>query len=108
MGLSKKQCTPCRKGTQRLEGKVLKEYCSLLSGWNSVEGQYLVKTYPFQDFNSELAFVNKIGEIAEREDHHPDIYLACGKVEVKIYTHIIKGLSENDFILAAKIDEIKR
>lgn len=106
MDLSQKQCVPCRKGTPRLEGKTLEEYCSLLSGWDAVGEQYLVKTYPFPDFNSGLAFVNSVGKIAEQEDHHPDVYLAWGKVEIKIYTHTINGLSENDFILAAKIDAI--
>ena len=106
MALSKKQCIPCRRETPRLEGKILEEYCSLLSGWTAVGEQYLTKTYPFPDFTSGLAFVNRVGELAEQEDHHPDIYLTWGKVEVKIYTYIIKGLSENDFILAAKIDEV--
>jgi len=64
------------------------------------------KTFTFSNFAKALAFTNKIGELAEQEKHHPDIYLAWGKVKVSLWTHKIDGLSENDFILAAKIDQI--
>ncbi len=74
-----------------------------LDGWSFEQG-HLVKTYNFEDFAAALAFVNHIGEIAEQQGHHPDIYLTWGKVSVEIWTHKIDGLTESDFILAAKFD----
>lgn len=76
-------------------------------GWQVVGGHHLLKSYAFPDFRGALDFVNRIGETAEREGHHPDIYLAWGKVEVKIWTHKIDGLTESDFVLAAKIDTLR-
>ncbi len=81
----------------------------LLSGlpfWKVVEGHHLAKSFRFPDFKSALGFVNRIGNLAEEEGHHPDLCLSWGKVDVRIYTHKISGISENDFILAAKIEEI--
>jgi 4a-hydroxytetrahydrobiopterin dehydratase len=79
-----------------------------LTGWKVADGHHLTKTYDFPDFMSALAFVNTLGELAEDEGHHPDIHLAWGKVGVEIYTHKVNGLTESDFILAAKIDELPR
>ena len=77
-----------------------------LRGWSIVNEHHLVKDYSFPDFSEALKFVNRVGEIAEKEDHHPDIYLAWGKVKIEIWTHKVKGLTESDFILAAKIDAL--
>jgi len=77
-----------------------------LRGWEVIQTHHLTKNYAFPDFVSALKFVNRIGEVAEQEGHHPDIYLTWGKVRIQTYTHKIDGLSESDFILAAKIDEL--
>ncbi|MEE8586646.1 MAG: 4a-hydroxytetrahydrobiopterin dehydratase [Acidobacteriota bacterium] len=76
-----------------------------LEGWQVVENHHLLKELRFQDFRTALDFVNRVGAIAEQESHHPDLHLSYGRVEVTIWTHKIKGLSESDFILAAKIDQ---
>lgn len=77
-----------------------------LPAWRSIEDHHIVKTFNFIDFKTALAFVNKVATLAENEGHHPDIFLSWGKVEIKIYTHSINGLSENDFILAELIEGI--
>jgi 4a-hydroxytetrahydrobiopterin dehydratase len=74
-------------------------------GWRAVDGHHLVKEYRFKDFVEALAFTNRLGAIAEAQRHHPDIDLAWGKVGLKIWTHTINGLTESDFVLAAKADE---
>lgn len=78
----------------------------LARGWEIIEGHHLRKDFKFKDFKEALAFTNQIGEVAEREQHHPDLQLAWGQVVVTIWTHKVDGLTENDFILAAKIDEL--
>jgi 4a-hydroxytetrahydrobiopterin dehydratase len=75
-------------------------------GWEVIEEHHLEKTCVFPDFKTALAFVNRVGEIAEQQGHHPDVFLSWGQVRVKIYTHKIDGLTESDFILAAKIDRV--
>jgi 4a-hydroxytetrahydrobiopterin dehydratase len=88
-----------------LEGKALEELSEQLGeGWKVVDEDHLEKEYEFNDFREALAFTNAVGSIAEREDHHPDIELGWGRVQVSLKTHKIDGLSENDFILAAKAD----
>ena len=77
-----------------------------LPGWQVVDEHHLSKTYLFSDFRTALDFVNRVGAVAEEEGHHPDLYLAWGKVEVKTWTHKIDGLTESDFILAAKIGRL--
>jgi 4a-hydroxytetrahydrobiopterin dehydratase len=74
------------------------------SGWSLNEGGHLERLYNFKDFAQALAFVNKIGAVAEEEGHHPDIYLAWGRCRIEIWTHKIKGLTESDFFMAAKVD----
>jgi 4a-hydroxytetrahydrobiopterin dehydratase len=106
MSLAQKQCVPCRGGVPPLKGEELLKFTRQVQGWNAVEEHHLTKLFTFPDFRAALDFVNKIGTIAEEQQHHPDIYLAWGKVEVKIWTHKINGLHDNDFILAAKIDAI--
>lgn len=107
MSLAEKHCVPCRGGAPPLAGEELEKMKAQVSGWQVVDGHHLLKSYAFPDFQSALDFVNRIGEIAEQEGHHPDLYLAWGKVEVKTWTHKIDGLTESDFILAAKIDAVK-
>ena len=104
--LAEKSCVPCRGGVPPLKGEALRMFARQITDWEVIEEHHLSKTYKLADFKEALHLVNRIGEIAEREDHHPDIYLAWGKVRVEIWTHKINGLTESDFILAAKIDEI--
>jgi 4a-hydroxytetrahydrobiopterin dehydratase len=105
--LARKRCKPCRGGTPPLGGEQLLVFARQLPGWRVVDEHHLGKTYPFPDFVSGLDFVNAIGRLAEEQGHHPDLQLSWGRVDVKIYTHKIDGLSESDFILAAKIDELR-
>lgn len=104
--LTKKHCVPCEGGVPPLQGEFvarLKE--ELDPAWEVVEEKKLRRLYRFPNFVEGLQFVNEVGEIAEKEGHHPDLLLSWGKVEVTLFTHSIGGLSENDFILAAKIEE---
>ena len=103
--LSSRHCVPCHGGVPRLRGEEVKTLLGQLRGWEAVEEHHLAKEYKFQNFAGALAFVNRVGEIAEREGHHPDITFGWGYARLQIYTHAIGGLSESDFILAAKIDE---
>lgn len=103
--LAKKKCVACSSGTTPLKGDALKNYASQLKeGWKLVGEIQLEKSYTFKNFREALNFTNQIGEIAEEQGHHPDIFLAWGKVKVTLWTHKIKGLSENDFIMADKCD----
>jgi 4a-hydroxytetrahydrobiopterin dehydratase len=104
MSLAEKQCVPCRGGTPPLRGAELENLNSQVTGWQVVKEHHLAKNYTFPDFKKALDFVNQVGAIAEQEGHHPDLYLAWGKVGVEIWTHKIGGLTESDFVLAAKID----
>jgi 4a-hydroxytetrahydrobiopterin dehydratase len=104
--LASKQCVPCHGGVPPLNSAEIDTLLPKLeSGWKAVSGHHLQKTYEFPDFASALAFTNAVGAIAEEQGHHPDIYLAWGKVRLEIWTHKIDGLTESDFILAAKADE---
>jgi 4a-hydroxytetrahydrobiopterin dehydratase len=103
-GLAGEKCVPCRGGVPPLEGDELRTLEDALGGgWTVVDGHHLEKEFPFPDFAQALAFTNAIGAIAEEQGHHPDIYLAWGKVRVTIWTHKIDGLTRSDFVLAAKI-----
>jgi 4a-hydroxytetrahydrobiopterin dehydratase len=102
--LISKHCVPCERGIPALTDEEIQALMAHLDGWTVVGGKRLAKTYKFPDFVRGLAFVNRAGEIAEAEGHHPDLYLTWGKVGVELSTHVIGGLSENDFILAAKLD----
>lgn len=107
--LAKRECKPCEGKTLPLKGDALNRLKSDLgNGWNVVDEHHLEKEYKFKDFREALGFTNRVGEIAEKENHHPDIFLTWGKVGLKIWTHSVGGLSENDFILAAKADEVNR
>ncbi len=104
--LVKRRCTPCRGGVPPLTGAALDELHRAVPFWKIVQEHHLEKSFLFPDFAAALAFVMRVGGLAEQEGHHPNICLAWGQVDVTIYTHKIDGLSENDFILAAKIDEL--
>ena len=105
MGLSQKDCVPCRGGVPPLTAEQIKPLSAQVKNWSVVNNHHIEKEFQFPDFKTALAFTNKIGGIAEDQGHHPDIFLAWGKVGVKIWTHKIDGLTESDFILAAKIDD---
>lgn len=105
--LIEKKCIPCSIGTEPLNLDEIMDYMqNLKDGWQVFEEKYIEKTYKFKNFKEALNFTNMVGNLAEKEGHHPDIYLTWGKVVIKLYTHKISGLHENDFILAAKIDEL--
>ena len=106
--LATKHCQPCEGGTPPLQGAELDRLMGQLQGWSLMEGKRLEKEYRFPDFRQALDFVNRLGEVAEEEGHHPDVYLTWGKVRVALSTHSVGGLSENDFILAAKADALPR
>ncbi|BBO15875.1 4a-hydroxytetrahydrobiopterin dehydratase [Candidatus Brocadia pituitae] len=106
--LASKTCVPCKGGVPPLKGEALQTLQKQVGGWDVVEEHHLLKTFKFPDFRKALDFVNKVGEIAEQEGHHPVITFTWGKVEIKIYTHKINGLTESDFILAAKIDALNK
>ena len=104
MDLSQKKCIPCSAGTPPLKGEALQALVKKLNpSWRLV-GDHLEKEYSFKNFKQALAFTNAIGKIAEEEGHHPDIFLAWGKVKLAYWTHKINGLSESDFTMAAKSD----
>jgi 4a-hydroxytetrahydrobiopterin dehydratase len=104
--LAQQHCVPCMGGVPPLKAQALRDVAKRLGGnWRVVEEHHLEKSFTFPDFKEALAFTNKVGEIAEREGHHPDVFLAWGKVTLTIWTHKIDGLTESDFILAAKADE---
>lgn len=103
--LLKKKCVPCEGGMESLKQEEVFGLMEQIDGWN-VDGDFKVifKEFKFKDFIGATNFVNKIAEIAEEEGHHPDIHIFYNKVVLELTTHAIGGLSENDFILAAKID----
>lgn len=105
--LAQRTCKPCKPGTPALTpGEVQSYRKELKTPWQSIDSAKIKQGFTFKDFGKALAFVNKIAEIAERENHHPDIFLSYGKAVVELSTHSIGGLSENDFILAAKIEAL--
>jgi 4a-hydroxytetrahydrobiopterin dehydratase len=106
MSLEQKHCEPCRGGVPPLQGEELEKMKAQVPEWQVADDHHLTRSYTFPDFKSALDFVNRVGAIAEEEGHHPDLYLSWGKVDVKTWTHKIDGLTENDFILAAKIEQL--
>ena len=106
--LASKECVPCRGGVPPLTGDALLPYHPPRGGgWEVAEDHHLEKTYEFDDFRQALDYTNKVGEMAEEQGHHPDIYLAWGVVKVTIWTHKIDGLTESDFVFAAKCDTLR-
>lgn len=107
--LSKKKCVPCEDKTGQLDSKKTGELLEELNHWKIIDDKVIEKTLLFKDFATALSFVNKVGKIAEEENHHPDISIfSWNKVKFSLSTHSVGGLTENDFILAAKIDELAR
>ena len=110
--LAQKTCIPCRGDIPPLRGTDLDAMYQRLggsdSGWEIVDEHHLEKEFRFPDFKSALAFTNRVGEVAEDQNHHPDIYLAWGSVRIQIWTHKIDGLVEADFILAARTDALPK
>ncbi|MGH9794339.1 MAG: 4a-hydroxytetrahydrobiopterin dehydratase [Candidatus Acidiferrales bacterium] len=104
--LAAKNCVPCRGGVPPLKGGELRSIAAQVPGWQVVDEHHITKSYKFPDFVSALAFVNKVGALAEEQGHHPDILLTWGRADVTTWTHKIDGLTESDFILAAKIDTL--
>ena len=108
--LSKKKCIPCEGGIPSFDITEIHKYLKKVDGWDVKEDDsknfYLIKEFKFENFLKSQNFVNKVGEIAEKESHHPDIWFGWGYAKIKIFTHAIMGLAESDFILAAKIDKI--
>jgi 4a-hydroxytetrahydrobiopterin dehydratase len=108
MDLINEKCVPCKVGAPILKGKKLKEFLGLVSGWEVYDKETkLKKEFEFKNFKEAIRFVNKVADIAEKLGHHPNIYIYnYKKVRVELWTHKISGLHKNDFILAAKIDDI--
>jgi 4a-hydroxytetrahydrobiopterin dehydratase len=105
--LAEKECVPCKGGVPPLKGKALDQLAGQLGGgWQVVAEHQLEKEYTFKNFREALAFTNRVGELAESQNHHPDIYLAWAKVRLTLWTHKIDGLTESDFVFAAKADQL--
>jgi len=103
-----KECVACKGSVPPLKGKVLISLQKKLRrSWKVVQQHHLENEYKFKDFREALAFTNQVGKLAEKQQHHPDIYLAWGKVKLTLWTHKINGLTESDFIFAAHVDKIK-
>ena len=101
-----KQCVPCRGGVPPLKGKDLEAVQKNVPDWSVINEHHLTREFKFPDFKQALDFVNKVGALAEEQGHHPDILLAWGKAGITLWTHKIDGLTESDFIMAAKIDRL--
>lgn len=106
MELSERNCVPCRGDVPPLTAREIKPLAAAVDDWSVIENHHLEKRFDFADFKNALGFVNRIGVLAEEQGHHPDLYLAWGRVGVSIWTHKIDGLTESDFVLAAKIDRL--
>ena len=108
--LLKKKCKPCEGGVMPFDVSEIHKYQKKVDGWDILKGEdeifFLSKKFKFENFLKSQVFVNEVGKISEKEGHHPDISFGWGYAEIKVTTHAIKGLSENDFILAAKIDKL--
>ena len=108
--LSKKKCVPCEGNIPPFDQEEIHKYLKKINGWSVKSNQdnsfFLIKEYSFKNFKDSQNFVNRVGDIAEQENHHPDIFFGWGYCKIKIFTHAIKGLAESDFILAAKIDNL--
>ena len=109
-GLLSKKCVPCEAGIPPLSKEKIAEYIKQLSSeWQLIEEKNIPrikKRFKFANFKDAIAFVNKIANLAEKEGHHPNIFVFYNKVDIELYTHAIKGMHDNDFIMAAKIDEL--
>jgi 4a-hydroxytetrahydrobiopterin dehydratase len=107
--LANKHCVPCEGGTPPLAREQAVSFLARVPGWSLADDALSIShTFEFKDFKQALAFMNRVGELAESEGHHPDIHNFWNKVRLDFSTHAVKGLSENDFILAAKINGIEK
>lgn len=106
--LSDRNCVPCRGGVPPLAHDKVNELLQQVDGWQAVNDHHLLRKFKLENYAQALELVNRISEVAEEQGHHPDICFGWGNVEVKIWTHKIDGLTESDFILAAKIDNLNR
>jgi 4a-hydroxytetrahydrobiopterin dehydratase len=104
--LANRACVPCQGGVPRLRGAEVEELAGQVASWEVIDEHHLRRRFEFPNFRAALEFVNRVGEVAEREGHHPDISFGWGYCELTIYTHAIDGLSESDFVLAAKLDRL--
>jgi 4a-hydroxytetrahydrobiopterin dehydratase len=104
--LAAKTCVPCRGGVPSLKGQDLAALHKQVPQWQVVDDHHISRQFKFPDFKQAIAFVNRVGELAEEQGHHPDILLAWGKAEITLWTHKIDGLTESDFIMAAKVDQV--
>jgi 4a-hydroxytetrahydrobiopterin dehydratase len=105
--LADKQCVPCRGGMPPLKGEELNALHRNVPDWTVTNEHHLQREFRFPDFKQALDFVNLVGAIAEDQGHHPDILLTWGKADITLWTHSVNGLTESDFIMAAKIDRLK-
>ena len=105
---ARKKCVPCEGGTPPLTGEKVQEYLKEVEGWEVKEDKLIQKTFKFKTFREGIDFVNRVANLAEQEGHHPDIHIRYNRVTFELTTHAIKGLSENDFIMASKIDLLYR
>ena len=106
--LASRDCVPCRGGVPPLQGTEIQNLLKELDGWEAVADHHLRKLFEFKNFREALEMVNRVASLAEEQGHHPDISFGWGRAEITIWTHKIDGLTESDFILAAKIDEQER
>jgi 4a-hydroxytetrahydrobiopterin dehydratase len=104
--LASQTCVPCRGGVPPVKGKELQQILQQVPQWKAVNEHHISRTFTFPDFKQALDFVNRVGEVAEHQGHHPDILLTWGKAEITLWTHKIDGLTQSDFIMAAKIDQL--
>ena len=104
--LADKTCVPCRGGAPPLKGAELEELMGQVPGWEVADEHHLRKEFRVQNFRAALDFVNRVGELAEEQKHHPDVDFGWGRVGLTVFTHKIDGLTESDFILAAKVDRL--
>jgi len=102
-----RNCIPCKGGIPPLNEEEVKERMLQLESWDAENNHHLIRSFEFKDFQSALDFVNQVGQLAEQENHHPEICFTWGKVDIRIWTHKIDGLHDNDFILAAKINALQ-
>ncbi|HSB91129.1 MAG TPA: 4a-hydroxytetrahydrobiopterin dehydratase [Anaerolineales bacterium] len=106
--LALRECIPCKGGVPPLKGAELQKLHSMLGGdWRVVDEHHLEKEFRFKNFRQALDFTNRIGELAEQVNHHPDLCLGWGRTQVTLWTHKIGGLSESDFVFAAKVDALQ-
>jgi 4a-hydroxytetrahydrobiopterin dehydratase len=104
MSLKDKHCVPCQGGVEPFDTQEVEEHLKQLQGWVTQDHQKINKEFRFKDFDASMAFVDAVASLAKQEDHHPDIFISYARVVITLWTHKIKGLHQNDFILAAKID----